>query len=256
MSKVFSVLKDSFKRAIDYDNNLDLKLINNKYGILERSTNNWVLKPTFDTATSFNYLGVSIVSLNRKYGLISRRGNILIKLIYDSIENFVGYDFTVYTVKQNNRYGLYSHKGELLFKVIYDNIKGIKKINNIKYMATAYNGKCGVVGENNIIAVPFIYDDISFTSFDLVEVINGGSSSIVSIKNNIIIPFGYRNHHYYSGGIIRAFKDTGNFLFNLKGQILFSDFKIIGYDNDRNELVVNSEGKRAKISENGKLINI
>lgn len=75
---------------------------------------------------------IAFVKLSKKYGAIDNKGNEIIPLIYDSLENFSD---GMLKVKENDKYGLLTSKGEKIISCFYDDIvrlsNGILKLKSV-----------------------------------------------------------------------------------------------------------------------------
>lgn len=135
---------------------------------------------------------ISFRNLKGKFGLIDKNGNVKIPFVYDEELRFEGNNYTIAT--KNNKKGIIDINGKEIFPFIFDNItalddqenifvfhnKNEDKIMNIngKVLISGYenihpifydnskfivkkNKKFGVVGINNKILAPIIYDEFS-----------------------------------------------------------------------------------------------
>lgn len=135
---------------------------------------------------------ISFRNLKGKFGLIDKNGNVKIPFVYKEELRFEGNNYTIAT--KNNKKGIIDINGKEIFPFIFDNItalddqenifvfhnKNEDKIMNIngKVLISGYenihpifydnskfivkkNKKFGVVGINNKILAPIIYDEFS-----------------------------------------------------------------------------------------------
>ncbi len=136
------------------------------------------------------------VSSNGKWGLINKKGDILIPLIYDEIQEKFdqfsrgggwfksgGY----YAVKVKNKWGILNKKGELIVQLLYDEIGGIETRNidrfpeasiQKRFFPVKLDQKWGLIDENGIILIKPLFETLKFSTL-------ASGLSIYVMKNGI-----------------------------------------------------------------------
>ena len=122
---------------------------NKKFGIIDKNAN-LLLKPIYDEISSF-YNGYAKIRLKDKFGLIDSKFKVVVKPIYDGIEE---YPYDTIVTKLNSKYGCISRDLKVVIKPIFDRIylqsEGLKRVE--------LNGKWGYIDKNCKIIVKPIYD--------------------------------------------------------------------------------------------------
>lgn len=136
------------------------------------------------------------VSSKGKWGLINKKGDILIPLIYDEIQEKFdqfsrgggwfksgGY----YAVRLKNKWGIVNKKGELIVQLLYDEIGKIETRNIDRFPEASIqkhffpvklDQKWGLIDENGIIMIKPLFEVLKFRT-------NSSGLSIYVIKNGI-----------------------------------------------------------------------
>lgn len=102
-------------------------------------------------------------------GVIDSKGNIIIPLKYDYIENLLGKGFMV---SKDGKVGIISSDGVQLIDMEYQHLKNFSYFSGFnRFIAAKKNDHWGVVDTNNKIIIPLQYDDIyDFNDLFLVSV--------------------------------------------------------------------------------------
>lgn len=175
----------------DYSDRITIKYINNSnklFGDYERV----YLDPVS---------GLGIFSRNGKCGLINSLGEIIVKPIYDGIDQgYVPFKNKSYPmpyfqnglllVKQSGKYGYIDPTGKVIVAFnqyedagafLYRDLAPVKK-----------NGKWGYINRKGEIAIPCSYDGVAcFTHNGLAAVRNKRKVGFVDTKGSLVVPFKY-----------------------------------------------------------------
>ncbi len=97
-----------------------------KYGVINKK-GDVIIPFKFDSFKSFNKKGISVVEVNGKFGYIDEKGKYIIKLSYDHAENFDENGFAIVGYKKSKKpdefkFGLINRKGKFILKPIFDDI--------------------------------------------------------------------------------------------------------------------------------------
>ncbi len=161
-----AVVEPSFDddRSLPYfsENGLAAKQENGKYGYIN-TADEWVIKPEYDHADSFQPNGLAIIKDGSYYSVINEEGNIITTNSYDHIDK---YSNGVAVVISDKTYGLIDEKGEEIVGTKYSKIElvssGFAKVKlEEKYGYITLSGKeyikcdyekIGHVGSNGYVA--------------------------------------------------------------------------------------------------------
>ncbi|MCK5293682.1 MAG: WG repeat-containing protein [Arcobacteraceae bacterium] len=123
--------------------------IDGKFGIIDLD-GNLLLKVVYDSITYF-FDGFARIEVGGKFGLIDTNFNIVLKPTYDYIQEFVG---DIALVHHNNRYGCINKNIELKIKPTYDRIYFQQE----NFLRTLIDKKWGYLDNQcNVLSKP-IYD--------------------------------------------------------------------------------------------------
>lgn len=172
-----------------------------KYGYCNKKKE-IIIEPKFDFAYPFME-NAAIVKINSKYGLLYKNGEFLISPEYDDIslvdivkENYIDVDYVgyYYLLKNSNKFTIYTY----YLEKIANNIRELFNKSNSSYdylefifpnfIIAKKENKYGVISINNDIYIPFEYDFIDRPSNSLVRVKKNNLTSFINIKNQTIIP--------------------------------------------------------------------
>lgn len=215
---------------------------NNKYAVID-TDGNIVLETKYDEIRYLSNTGDFLVQLNEKYGIVSSKKEVKVKIIYSSIE-LMDSDAGLYVVKNdNNKYGVIDTKGVTKVYIENDEI-GIDsskyKENEIKNkylladtLIPVRKGKYwGLFDKYGRQVVDYKYDSLGYN----VTASKGDAYNLIVIPNyNVIV----------------VCKDKKYALINLKGEELFppvaddiymsisggkKSYRIVANDNDRDAI--------------------
>jgi hypothetical protein len=124
------------------------------FGFFNRN-NEWVVKPIYDRAYSFEN-GRSIVVLNDKYGVIDTAGNYIIALKWDKIFGDCA-ETGYYTCEKDNIRYYYNCDGEYFTNIPVKQLRQKRDSEYIPYMNESE--KWGYLNTDGSIYIPAIYND-------------------------------------------------------------------------------------------------
>ena len=91
-----------------------------KLGVVDTSLNT-IIGHKYSTMQFDEFSQNFIVSNDSKYGIISKQGNIIVDLKYESIR-IINYSPLLYEVKLNNKFGVIDANGKLIINTVFDKI--------------------------------------------------------------------------------------------------------------------------------------
>jgi hypothetical protein len=167
-----------------------------------------------------------IVNINKKYGLVNKKGEEVLKCVYDTIDihNLIRGGSNNprehrLLLKLNNKYGLCNSSGKTIIPTFYDNLFLVygnfsNRYNNFtSFYYAFYHRKVGLInGADGKIIIPCEYDAIIFNSrykdehyhtTNYLVAIKNGQFGLIDFKGKICLPFIYDNiqeteNHQYS----------------------------------------------------------
>lgn len=101
-------------------NMLVVKKDDNKCAVIDTSGNK-ILEAKYDNITYIPNVGDFLVETNNKYGVLSKKGETKVKIMYDSI-SLMDSDAELYVVKKDNKYGVVDFKGNIKIYIENDEI--------------------------------------------------------------------------------------------------------------------------------------
>ena len=116
-----------------------------------------VIEPKYDFVRAFDEV-FARVCINRKWGIIDKKGNLLTEIIYNQIQpikNYKDNSFRYSFVYINEKKGIINSTGKTTVPVIYDEIK-----DNGEFLEIKIGNKVGFCDYENVI-IPSIYDKLS-----------------------------------------------------------------------------------------------
>lgn len=147
---------------------------------------------------------LAVQGLNKKYGIIDIKGNVLQEFIYTDIyalKNYGHYVAYIYDYKTNNHRGfLFNNKGKTIlneFELLFS-----YNHNLIKYKK---NGYIGLINHSGVKILNNIYDDI-FMNEDKFIVLKNDKYGLISNSEKEIIPIKY-DYLSFSNNKIHVFQD-------------------------------------------------
>ena len=135
--------------------------------------------------------GLAIVQKNQKYGVINKKGNVVIPFTYD---NNTGFSDGLAYINKDGKYGFIDHNGNMIIPPIYDMVHSFSE----GLAQVCKDGKWGYIDKNGKEVIPFIYEGgDQFTGFysnfseGLARVKKGGKYGYIDKSGKEIIPIIY-----------------------------------------------------------------
>lgn len=147
-----------------------------------------------------------VKNIDNKYGVIDRNGNLLLKVIFDSIGNF----FNGFAkVEVNGKFGLINDDFEIVVKPIYDGIRDVIDDSIIvKNFSKNRRVQFGCLNSDSFeLILPLDYDMIYLSSEDRMRIFKDGKWGFIDNKCNIIAQTKYQFADDFSNGVARVKKD-------------------------------------------------
>lgn len=168
-----------------------------------------------------------------KYGFINTKGNEVVPLIYDSVEDFseglaavsTNYQYVDDSlwngaVVNAAKYGFVNKTGEVVIPLIYDGISGIQislgGLYGTKYgfsqgaASVCKDGKWGAIDQQGNVIVPFTYDGLSGFCDGLAKASKNDKSGFVDKQGEVVIPITYDMADDFSEGYTTVGKNDSN----------------------------------------------
>ena len=176
---------------------------------------------------AFPFVGDFAITQNNnlKYGIINKKGNVVIDATYDKLEK-LSENYVIY--KENGKYGFIDIKNNKKFKAKYDNIREFKE----DLAAICINGRWGFVNKNGkIVIFPQYYEvanfserlaAVSYSNHKTSAYINKNGKTVISFDNNHLAP---KEFHEGIVPVIKE-KDKSCSYINKKGEIVIDNAKI------------------------------
>ncbi len=189
------------KNGGGYINKSGLIVIEQKYNFVSRFVDNYAIAQ----------------SKNSKYGIIDKRGDVVIDFQYDELDN-LSEDFVFY--KENNKYGYIDIVNKAKSEPIFDKTKKFKE----GLSAVCIKGKWGFINKKGeYIVNPQYYDVSNF------------SGGLASVSNSIYKTAGYINK---KGKTVLSFKDN-----SLEPKEFYGGLAPVISENDKACSYINKKGK-------------
>ena len=147
----------TFDEAFTFCNNYSRIILNNTYGLFDKSFNYSIQPMFFDlTAVSANGLAGARLSKDAKAGYVNTKGEQKIQPVYDEVSYFIG-DYAV--VKMGDSYGVINSSGEFVIQPIYYTIQAL---GNKRYAFKLKSGdNYGVMDASGTVVAQQIYNKVS-----------------------------------------------------------------------------------------------
>lgn len=195
--------KDVFLEAHEFSFGLALvKTKDGKWQYIDRK-GNVVISPDYDTCLSFGEfsgagLGFKELAIvnnggNRtfpqsgwggggKYGLINTKGEVVLPVEYEEIQNFDNIDRTRWRIKKDGLYGFIDEKAKIVIPLQYTDARFFNK----GLAPVQKNDKWGVINKKGRELVPLKYDKVAIFSNDSIQVFEKEKSFWINSKGQKI----------------------------------------------------------------------
>ena len=172
-----------------------------------------------------------IYQKNKKFGLLSITGNIILEAKYDEIYS-LGYKENEIIVKENNKYMIYDTNGKNLIKDVFDSIQSDEfYTEEDEYRKSGYI-VCKITSDG------YRYGYYDYEYNKVLEINYNQISRILDVKN--------KNNIYLIASLNGQF---GVFINNTK--VIDTQYQSINYDSELEVFIVERTGKYGAFNENG-----
>ena len=180
-----------------------------------------------------------------KTALLDSLGNVIIKTIYDYIDNFTsGIAEATNTKNKVTKRGLIDFSGEIVVPFMYDYIYRYSNENTIVTIGEKY----GVITNTNKILVPIKYEYITDANENILIVKENNKYGFVTETGKPITKCIYKDvERFYEKIATVLLEDNSGSIINTEGKQLFSPIKNIQFTNVRNGLLRAYNGVTKKI---------
>jgi len=232
------------------DDAFDIVWQNGLCGFKNTVNEKMITKFIYDNATKFHD-GLACVFIDSKYGYINKKGEIVVPIIYDVTEYFMGsHDYNFYCglteVKQNNKYGFVDKNGVVKIPIIYDSVGYF----NERMVSVSTNYKYGYLNNFGEIVVPLIYDFATSFKDGFGEVSLRGKYGFVNILGELIIPCKFKIVKHFGEGYAAVCLNNKFGFTDIEGNMMIPyifenpyDGSFYEYDNTKYELYVFKNGE-------------
>lgn len=158
-----------------------------------------------------------VKNIDNKYGIVDKKGNLKLKVIFDSIgEFFEGFA----KVEVDNKFGLINEKFEIVQKPIYDDIRNVIDGSAIvkNYMKNK-RVQFGCLDKDMNLVASLDYDMIYLSNEKRMRIRKGNLWGFMDTNCNIISEVQYKYVNDFSNGLAKVQKTDGLFTYiNLEGK--------------------------------------
>ena len=139
---------------------------------------------TFEDLTVFDRNGLAPISIEDKFGLIDKEGNVIIPFDYQKL---VLTTVNAYSAQQNDKWGFVTKSNQILIPFDYDLTSDF--IENV--CAVKKDGKWGFIDLINKVVIPFLYDGCTDFKAGLAGVEQNGKWGMIDKMNQLLIDYQY-----------------------------------------------------------------
>lgn len=169
--------------------------------------------------------GLYPIKKNGKWGIIDKRGNIIIPPNYDAISSFKHQNYAV--VQNKGKSGLVDSRGKFVFQPTFDDIRVISK----DIFGIEKNGVWHIMDKFGRTILKD-YDDVKLFNDHLITFYKKGWCGLVDMRGNILVPPNFHSIHLDEKHQLFVTKKAGKLgLYSKNGQkicgAIYSDLKIL-----------------------------
>ncbi|WP_333662190.1 WG repeat-containing protein [Chishuiella changwenlii] len=139
---------------------------------------------TFEELTTFDRNNLAPISVNNKFGLINKSGEVILPLEFDKL---VLTTVNAYSALKNNKWGLITKSNQIIIPFEYELTSDF--IENL--CAAKKDGKWGFIDLTNQIIIPFQYDGCTDFKAGLAGVELNGKWGLIDKENKLLIDYQY-----------------------------------------------------------------
>lgn len=214
--KIYAKVVSQYDRVGDFHEGLCVVGLkdsnyNYKYGAID-SKGNVVIPIEYDDVQNCQE-GVCIVevgSWNAKCGIVDAKGNIVLEPCYHKMKGFNN-GLAVVQDPKTELYGFVNKKGEVAIPLSY---KYAASFSDGLALVRVKSGKYGYINEKEEIVIPTIYDDAEMFSEGLAIVEKANKEMVINTKGEIIVTLpknqSFDSNHYHNGLIVVVKDRDGN----------------------------------------------
>lgn len=247
VTKKRSLLAYSKNKASVFKNGLKNIQVNRKYGVIN-SKGEVVIPVKYNAPLLFDGEGLATIRQNYKYGLINEKGKIVIPPIYDDKFRFNAEGRSA--IRKGQQFGIIDRQGRIVIPPIYDDyIYPEKEQSKVKK-----NNRYGILDKDGNTLVPVVYTALQPFIDGLALAQKGDYYGYISPKNEIIIPFIYEEATSFENGQARVkYKGKWGIINPQHQRILPCRYEAID-PTWRQHYIVKKRGKWGMVNENFKLL--
>ena len=205
----------------------DIAIVNEKgkYGVLSNNSD-VIIKPIYDELSNFddrqdentitehpnvinlhwlhNYYGdeYAIAEYKRKYGIINKNNEMVVKPIYDSITKLFN-GFSV--IKLDDKYGYMNDEFEVVQKPIFKNAREF--LGKVTFVQSNANGKWGCITKDMDLKINDVYDEIYNLHDGFARVVKDGKWGYLNDSCEVIVEPLYSYAYDFSNNYAKVVKD-------------------------------------------------
>lgn len=169
------------KKAILY-NMIITSNKNGKMGVVDGNLES-IIGYKYETIDFNEFAQNFIVSNEDKYGILSKKGNVIVELKYEDIE-VINYSPLLYKAKLNGKYGILNEQGQVIINIEYDEIGYNKSLFIIKNINNNQDGL--VVCKNNKYGIVNLKTGEIIVDCEVDKIYNREDNYYVEVQNNQI----------------------------------------------------------------------
>lgn len=134
---------------------------------------------------------------------------------------FSGFEYDYLVIRHMGKYGLIDKRGDLLIEAKYDEME---ILDNPEFVKVAYDGRYGVLDKFGKVIVPLEYDFVGKMCEDIIVVCKNGLYGCFDKTGTLIVPLEYDEIKEYAGEMARfRYKGRFGFI-DKEGEILVAPF--------------------------------
>ena len=167
----------------------------------------------------------AIIQSDSKYGLINRKGEIVVEPQYDFI--LKSNRINRFMVKSGEKYGFINNNGQVVIPFIYEDVNPYYE----RLAAVKKNGKYGFINHKGKVKIPFLYDDV-FLGFSkgISDVTINDTSGYINKRGKVVIPLKFETCYPFLSDLAHVVTfELESYLTDKKGTLIKYDKKLHEY---------------------------
>lgn len=192
---------EGFAEAHEFSSGLALvKDKNDKWSYIDRK-GNIVIAPDYDNCLSFGeYYGAGLGF--KELAIVNTKG--------DQVTFQLGFE-------NGGKYGVINTKGEVVLPVEYEEIQNFGELDRTRWRVKK-NGLYGFINEKAKVIIPLQYTDAHFFYSGLAPVQKYGKWGVINKKGHEIVPLKYDKVEIWAKDSIKVFEKEKSFWINSRGK--------------------------------------